>query len=110
MRGQYEKIFQNLTFLNIKIITNIDLKSITSTNIFFFSNNQDNRGYEELSAPDFIQTVTPPSLGEKAFDEFKFARLQPRQDQDFPFSNHGKSLEFPSNLFGENLSILKNLT
>ena len=59
--------------------------------ISFLSNNEDNRGYEELSAPNFIQTVTPPSLGDKAFKEFKFARLQPRKDQDFPFATHGKS-------------------
>ena len=39
-------------------------------------------------APDFIETVTAPSLDEKAYDEFKFQRTKvQRKDQDFPFDN-----------------------
>ena len=54
----------------------------------FFCSNQDNRGYEELVAPDFIETVTAPSLDDKAYDEFKFQRTQvQREDQNFPFDN-----------------------
>ena len=38
--------------------------------------------------PDFIQTVTAPTLDEKAYDVFKFqrSRLQSK-DQDYPFDN-----------------------
>ena len=79
----------------------LTLSKLTS---YSFCSNQDTRGYEELSAPNFIQTVTPPSLDDKAYEEFKFSRLQPRKDQDFPFDSHGKSLK---HMFIENQCFCK---
>ena len=57
--------------------------------MFLFYSNLIDEGYEELEAPDFIQTVTAPSLNEKSYDEFRFQRTEqpPRKDQDYPFDN-----------------------
>ena len=48
--------------------------------------NQNSGNYEERLGPDFIQTVTAPTLNEKAYDDFRFQRSQ-TNDQDFPYDN-----------------------
>ena len=51
------------------------------------------KGYEELVAPDFIETVTAPNLKNDVFNDPKFQRAPtPRKDLNLPFdaSHSGK--------------------
>ena len=72
----------------------IDLQNPSYYNIR--KNNQNAGGY---SAPDYIKTVTAPSLGEEAYEEFRHERTKlVNEDQDLPFDNtyQGKKTSIPS--------------
>ena len=57
--------------------------------LFFIDCSTQNRGnYEEEVVPEYIQTVTAPTLDKKAYGDFKFQRSRLHtNDQDFPSDN-----------------------
>ena len=71
----------------------IILKKLTLNSYFFVWFSPINEGYEELVAPDFIETVTAPILNNDAFRDPKIERTPTqRKDLNLPFdaSHSGK--------------------